>query len=53
MVWQCEGCRLPIPPQAHREMQVRLSAKTTMPVMRDDGGIGGLVLDTISLQSPP
>jgi hypothetical protein len=35
--------RPPIPPQATREMKVHCERKTTMPKMRDGGGIGGQV----------
>jgi len=42
-----ERYRPPIPPQATREMKVHCERKTTMPKMRDRGGIGGQVLNAV------
>jgi len=41
--------RPPIPPQAHREMKARCEWKTTMPKMRDGGGVGGQVFADVLL----
>ena len=43
--------RPPIPPQARDEVKVCCEWKTTMPKMRDGGGIGGQMFSAVLLVS--